>query len=351
MSNSDSYDVIVVGAGLTGALIASTLAEEGLHVVVLEAATSLGGTVKRQPGLALLGTPEPFTQLVERQGDDLAHTIWELTSENLVRLEILLDRVGVPATRIGSLRLAADGEQSTAFRDSAAQLERYGYKVGLEDDSRYGDQVAIRTSDDLFFTPYDFISKLLDHENIILELDAEVQKAKRRTDDGIAIFAHHRYLWADKVVFANGLHATRLDPGLANTLHAACVHTIVFENTNGLALPLILDNGRILFIPDGERAYLTGWDAQETEILWRLTAVANQLCPDALVHERYTTWLARSDDLLPIVGKLPADEGLYAIGGLGPFGLSLALVAADELAELILYDRQPELFALDRFDK
>ena len=349
MSNSDSYDVIVVGAGLTGALIASTLAEEGLHVVVLEAATSLGGTVRRQPGLALLGTPEPFTQLMDRQGEELAHTIWELTSENLVRLEILLDRAGVPAERIGSLRLAADAEQSAAFRDSAAQLEQYGYAVGLEDDSRYGSQVAIRTSDDLLFAPYPLIGKLLEHENIILELDAEVQKAKRRTDDGLAIYAHHRYLWADKVIFANGIHATRLDPGLSDTLRPTCVHTIVFENTKTLALPLVLDSGRVFFLPDGDRAYLTGWDAQETDVFWRLTAVANQLCPGAIVHERYTTWVARSDDLLPIVGRLPADKDLYAIGGLGPFGLSLALIAADELAELVLYDREPELFAFDRF--
>ncbi len=36
----------------------------------------------------------------------------------------------------------------------------------------------------------------------------------------------------------------------------------------------------------------------------------------------------------------------YAINGLGPFGLNFALVAADELAELVLHDRQPTLFAV-----
>ena len=69
MSTIEPYDVTVVGAGLAGALVASTLAEEGLKVVVLEATRIAGGTVKRQPGLALLGTPEPFTQAVERRGD------------------------------------------------------------------------------------------------------------------------------------------------------------------------------------------------------------------------------------------------------------------------------------------
>jgi glycine/D-amino acid oxidase-like deaminating enzyme len=348
MPTSDAYDVIVVGAGLTGALIASTLAEEGLHVVVLEAATSLGGTVKRQPGLALLGTPDPFAQLVDRVGEELAHTLWELTSENLVRLEILLDRVGVPVQKTGSLRLAADSAESELYRDSAARLATYGYAVELEDDSRYGDQVALSTSDDLLFDPQALVSKLLAHDNIILELDAEVHKVKERPGDGIAIFAHKRYLWADKIVLANGIHATRLSAELAEVLHPACVHTLVFGNTKTLSGPLILDNGRIFFLPDGDAAYLTGWGNDEADIFWRLTAVAQQLCPDAAVYDRYTTRIARSDDMLPVVDRLSTNPQISVINGLGPFGLSLALVAADELVELVLYDRQPELFGLQR---
>ena len=348
MSTADTYDVIVVGAGLTGALIASTLAEEGLRVVVLEAATSLAGTLRRQPGLALLGTPEPFIQLMERLGEELAHTLWELTSENLVRLEILLDRAGIPAQKTGSLRLAGDGAQSEIFRESAARLGTYGYAAELEDDSRYGDQVAISTADDLLFEPAALVSRLLDHDNIILELDAEVHKVKERPGDGIAVFAHKRFLWAEKVVFANGIHATRLCPELSQVLHPGNIHTLVFENTKTLARPLILDTGRIFFLPDGDAVYLTGWSDDETDTFWRLTAVAHQLCPDAMVHDRYTTRIARSDDMLPVVDRLPTNPNISVINGLGPFGLSLALVAADELAELVLYERQPELFSLKR---
>ncbi len=57
MSTIEPYDVTVVGAGLAGALVASILAEEGLQVVVLEATDVLGGTIRRQPGLAMLPAP------------------------------------------------------------------------------------------------------------------------------------------------------------------------------------------------------------------------------------------------------------------------------------------------------
>ncbi len=346
MSTIEPYDVTVVGAGLAGALVASILAEEGLQVVVLEATEALGGTIKRQPGLAMLGTPEPFTQVAARRGDEMAHTLWELTSENLVRLEILLERFGVASEKVGSLRLANDAKQSAEFRDSVMRLKEYGYAVTLEDDSRYGDQVAISTSDDLLFTPQALTSKLLEHENIIVEFDAEVEGIKRQPDGSIAVSAHKRYLWTRKVIFANGIHATRHDPNLAKIVRPACVHTIVFENNGALSHPLILDSGRVIFLPRGDNAYLTGWDDTEADLLWRLSTVANQLCPDALTRQRFTSWVAVRGDMLPLVGGLPDQPDTYLINGLGPFGLNLALVAADELAELVLHDRQPTLFAM-----
>ncbi len=70
--------------------------------------------------------------------------------------------------------------------------------------------------------------------------------------------------------------------------------------------------------------------------------------PDALVRQRFTSWVALRNGTLPVVGELPGQSGIYVINGLGPFGLSLALVAADELAELVLYKRTPTLFALEQ---
>ncbi len=349
MSASGPYDVIVVGAGLAGALIASTLAAEGLQVVVLEASESLGGTIRRQPGLALLGTPTPFTELIARLGKDLAHTLWELTSDNLLRLEILLDQNDIPTQKLGSLRLAANPDESDAFRESVQQLKTYGFSVDLEDDNRYGDLVAISTNDDIVFNPQDLISRLLDHENIIVELGVEAHTTKRRADGSIAVWAYRRYLWADKVIFANGIHATRLNNQLSQSLHPMCMHTIVLENIKALNRPLVLDNGGMCFLPYGDRAYLTGWSREEQDSLSRLSSVADQLCPRALVHGRFTTWIAYSLDHFPIVGQLEEEPGVYFVNGLGPFGLSLALVTTDALASLVLDGQAPEFFGLDRF--
>jgi glycine/D-amino acid oxidase-like deaminating enzyme len=348
MAESDPFDVVIVGAGLTGALVASRLADEGLRIALFEATRRVGGTLTRQPVLALLGTPEPLTHTKLRLGEERAHSLWQSTGDNLRRLEELLDRSGVPYSKEGSLRLAKDAEESAAFRESAADLNAYGHAVELEDDSRYGELAAIRTVDDFLFDPAKLISKLLDHENITVALDAEVQQIRHRADGSLAIWAHQHYIWSSKVILANGIHAARIDNRLSASLQATCVHTIVFEGVKNLLHPLIMDSGRIAFLPWGERAYLVGWDDHEVDIVWRLQSIADQLCPDVLVQDRFTTWVADSVDRLPIVGRIPGETAVYAISGLGPFGINLAPTLVDELAQLVLNDRAPVRFALNR---
>jgi len=350
MATSGAYDVIVVGAGLTGALIASTLAAEGLQVVVLEAADATGGALRRQPGLALLGTPSLFTDAVTQLGEAQARALWELTSNNLVRLEILLDQNGVAMEKLGSLRLAATPDQTSAFRESVSALSTLGFNVSLEDDSRYGDLVAMSSPDDLVFVPRNLVSNLLDHENIILELNTEVHTIKRRADDSIAVWAYQRYLWADKVVYANGIHAIRQSSPLASHLHSTCIHTIVFDSdeTEDDSRPLILDNGQMCFLPRQDLAYLTRWGRDEEENLRHLSAVAGQLSPGALVRERFTTRIASTNDSLPIVCESEAEPGVFYINGLAPLGLNLALTVTDELTALVLEGERPSLFGLDR---
>ena len=87
-------DLVVVGAGLAGSLVARRMAEEGLRVVVLEARHEVGGISARGSGLALLGTPEPYTELVERVGREAAVQIWGLTQRNLALLHSQAEQLG-----------------------------------------------------------------------------------------------------------------------------------------------------------------------------------------------------------------------------------------------------------------
>lgn len=351
MSSSGPYDAIVVGAGLTGAMVAFHLAEEGLNVAVLEATAKTGGTVSRQPGLITLGTPEPFSQLEARWNTDVARQIWDLTHENLQRMAALVERTGVTTSPSSDLRLDDQQKGVESLGETAEQLQRYGYAVSLEATTPYGEGPGLRTSGSFVCLPGKLIAALLDHKAITLEFDAEVQQLKPRPEGGIAIWAHKHYLWADQVIIANGFHATRLHPKLGEVLRPDHVQTVKLENIKDYDRPCILNRHQACLVPYGEHVYLSGWGNSSQPIVERLSEIVQDYLPNAHVLERYAHWVMSSKDALPVVGQLPDMPGVTAINGLGPFGLNLVAVSADVLVKQLLNQHPVELFNLQRFDQ
>ncbi len=360
MPQTEGYHVIVIGAGLSGAALAHILADQGRRVVVLEATDAPGGTLKRAPGLALLGTPYPAVP--HPQENDIKRTLalWKLSYENLHLLENALDNAGLPLRSVGSQRFAMTAEEAEIFQQSTASLKEDGYTVAYEThatdlDSLVGGGDALHytgvmnTLDDIQFDSEPLIQNLLDHENIVVEPHAEAYAIKPRPGMGLTIWAHDRYLWADKVVIANGVHAVRLNPTFAETLNFAHVHTLALKEMPDLSTPLVLNRGQVIALrdPDGPSGHLIAHGPEEIDLLSLLTPIAEQLCPDAVVVDRFSSRVAESATPVPWVGTQPDQPDLYALIGLGAHGASWAFVAARRLADMILDDQSPRLQPLD----
>ena len=192
---SDTYDTVVVGAGFTGALVAHHLAKASQNVVVLEAKSMPGGTTSKGVGIAFLGTPEPYAALQARLGADEGRQVWKLTRRNLDSLNKTLEEVHQQATPVGSLRVAADTAEATVLQESATLLRQDLYAAEMDDEvgeanlRDYGYQTGLRTAEDLAFDPEALTAALLDHANITVEYETEVQAirpAHRPTDTGDA---------------------------------------------------------------------------------------------------------------------------------------------------------------------
>jgi glycine/D-amino acid oxidase-like deaminating enzyme len=329
--------------------VAFHLAEEGLTVAVLEATSKIAGTVSRQPGLVTLGTSETFSQLEARWGTEVTRKIWDLTHENLQRMAALVERTDGVAIPCGDLRLAKEDETAESLSETAAQLQRYGYAVTLEEATAYDNRPALRTSGSFVCRPDTLTAALLNHDNITLELDAEVQQLKPRPGGGIAIWAHKRYLWADRVVIANGFHATRLTSKLGEMLRAVQIHTVKLENTRAYVRPFISNRRQACLVPYEDHVYLSGWGDQNQDVVGGLSEIVQDFLPDARVLARYAHWVMVGKDAIPVVGQLPDHSGITVINGLGPFGLNLVTVAVDVLVKQILDQHPVELFSVQRF--
>ncbi len=351
----DSYDTVVVGAGLAGALVAHHLAEAALNVVVLEARETAGGVADRGIGLALLGTPEPYAALQARLGTAKGRQVWELTRQNLDMLGGLLHKLHQEATHIGSFRMTDDQAEAELLQESAVLLRQDLYAAEIDDAMDYGYLVGIRTADDLAFNTATLITALLDHPRITVEYGAEVHAihphdGRLSGSPGIDVWARKHYIRAKNVVLANGPHAVRLYRSLATILRPLPMQAVDFHAVGALSTPLIVRQGQAIIHARAHDWRMVGWTGEPQEhVLAMLTEVAQRLCPTAPVTARQAWWVAQSRDGLPIVGQVPDTPDVYTVNGLGPWGLSWACIAADHLIGLLMHGEDVGTLAIERF--
>jgi glycine/D-amino acid oxidase-like deaminating enzyme len=346
---SDTYDTVVVGAGLTGALIAHHLAKASQNVVVLEAKGAPGGTASKSVGAAFLGTPEPYATLQARLGADKGRQVWKLTRRSLDLLTTILQEVHQQATPVGSLRITDDTAEAAVLQESATLLRQDLYAAELDDATGYGYEVGLRTAEDLAFDPVALTAALLDHANITVEYETEVQEIRQVSNSAtLSIWARKHYLHAQNIILANGAHAPRLSPGLADIVSPLAMHAIDLCAAAALPTPLIIDRGHIVVQAHGTDWRMVGWGDTGEDILPLMANVAQQLCPDVPVLARHSWWTAQSADGLPVVGQIPDIPNVYTVNGLGPCGWSWVCIAVDRLIGALLHGEKIGLLALDR---
>ncbi len=343
-------DVVVVGAGLAGALIARRLAEENVSVAVLEADTPARGATARGLGLALLGTPEPYARLVERLGATAARDLWALTRENLNLLTATAERLEQPVATVGSLRITDSSAEATLVQQSAMLLAEAGFDATLEDATDLGFLIGVQTAGDLAFDPPALTHALLNHPGVVVQSHTTVQQIIPREDD-LEIWARKHFIRTKAVVLTAGAHVVHLNPGLSAQLVPLMVHSAAMPAAENLATPLVLHDGQVIAYAQNATWQLNAWTpAPDVEAWTLLSETAQQLAPDAQLHRRDTTWVAYSRDGLPIVGELPRLPRVYTLSGLGPWGWSWIFTAAEHLLALMLHDTPPtSYFAPKRF--
>lgn len=137
-------DVVVIGAGITGALVASHLVEAGASVVVLDRRDVGGGSTSASTALLQYEVDVPLHQLITQVGREHAVRSYHLCLEAIYKLEAVAASLGedVGFERKKSLYLAsAPGDTAELEREYAARRE-----VGIALDWLAQDDIEARFS-------------------------------------------------------------------------------------------------------------------------------------------------------------------------------------------------------------
>ncbi len=349
-------DVAVVGGGITGCACAVTLAEAGLRVRLYDAREIAGGASGRNGGFALRGGAAPYPVLVDSIGRDATSRLWRWTEEELAELAGLAGNAFRPC---GSLRLAADEEERDELEAEYEALRADGFAVEWRGD--LASPLAGRYPAAIFHPP----DGLLQPARLVRRL------AARAAEAGVEIREHtrigsHAETGAETVVVATDGYPS----GLLGDLEGLIVPTrgqVIATEPVPERLFEIPHYGRHGFdywhqAPDGR---IVSGGFRDVSLQDEFTAeeetthavqealesfVASFLGRPVAVDYRWAGIFGMVFDFVPVVGRVPGEDGVWVAGGYSGHGNVLGFASGRLVARAILGDRDPllDLFEPDR---
>lgn len=369
-------DVLIVGAGITGALMAEQLTRRGHDVVVIDRAPPGGGSTAASTAMLLWEIDRPLRELTELYGFERAARAYRASHDAVRGLQGLVRQLGLSCqTRDKPSLYLAAGDSSSALRDEHELRCRAGlpgdfldHRALLEtfEIARAG---AILSAGSADADPVQLTHGLLD----------------------IAIRRGARLLQADAADFDPASHAVGVRLANGNTIEAR--HVVL---ATGYVMPDIVQarvqrtvsTWAIATTPQPDRLWRDGaliWEDKDNYLYARTTvdgriivggedddAVVDPQARDALTPQKIATLRQRlaalwpraareidfgwsgafdvTDDGLPLIGPVPGATNIHAAYGYGGNGITFSFLAAQLIGLSLAGGSSPlfEDFALDR---
>ena len=363
-------DLLVVGAGISGASAAYWLAERGEDVAVVDAGAAASGASGRSGGMLLLGTADPYSRVVDLFGRERAAEVWSFTRENRA---LLLERVidgadaALRVVRGGTASASVSEHEQRELERSGALLCEDGFPMELLD--RPAMSEALRTSA--------FFGGLRDPHGLTIDPARLTERVLGlAVERGARVFPHHEVFAieddgesvvvrtsrarfrAQMVLLCANAYSPLVHPHFAGRVYPTRGQMLATEPLPRRITPwgVYADFGYEYFwqLPSGELV-AGGWrqhhaDAEKgysdetTEevqdgLLGFLISIFPELASVRVTH-RWGGVMGFSGDGLPFIGELPGRPRVKYLAGHTGHGLGFGFLAARALGGAAL-DGEP----------
>jgi glycine/D-amino acid oxidase-like deaminating enzyme len=378
LTTDERCEVAVIGAGVTGALVADRLTDEGVGVVVLDKRDAATGSTAASTALLQYEIDTELIELVEAIGEGPAVRCYRLGLEAIDWIENRVERLGdrCEFAQRDSLYLASSKRDTARLEREYDCRRRNGFDVVHLDESAlaalypFAAPAAIRSTGDAEIDAYRFTHRLLADarsrgarvydRTAVTQVKGGADGYTLRTDRGPVV-------WAKRVVFATGYESEEYlnakTGRLSSTFAAVSEPMDPFPEWPGRGL--VWESARPYFYlrttADG-RIMIGGEDveyasAHESDRLLeaktrRLVERFEALIPGAIFETAFA-WagtFGSTLDGLPVIGRPPERPGEYFALGYGGNGITMSVVASQLITDDFLGRPNPDA-ALFRFGR
>lgn len=348
-------EVLVVGGGISGALVALGLAKQGRKVTVVDRRGLGRGSTAASTALLQFELDLPLVRLSGRIGRRDAARVWRCSLDALRSLDrlIVTDGLAVQTARRPSVYLAgtvldaAGLRQEAALRAAAGLPGEWFSRAALA--RRFGLRraAAIVSSDNLAVDPCALTAAVLRAAAArrarffapaeVLDVHATARRVLAVTDSGAEIEAQ-------TLVFCSGYERPKIvAPGGQRICSTWAIATrpqkqrlwpeqcLIWEASDPYLYVRTTPDGRVICGgEDEEFSDDEARDAQTSRKTARLSRKLGQLLPNILTEARFawTGSFGQSESSLPSIGAVPGHAHCYAVMGYGGNGITFSMLAS-----------------------
>lgn len=366
----DRFDVIVVGAGISGALAAEALTRAGRSVLVLDRRPPVRGSTPASTAMIQHEIDVPLIRLRRQSSRDRADRAWLRSVRAVGDLVALARRLKLDCQmqRKQALYLAGDEMGARALADEAETRAEIGiradYLRGAELRARFGIDrtAAILSEDSASANPAQLAAGLL---RAALARGARIASPVEITDmaelpGGVALATRNgQVLTAGHVVFCTGYeylpqmeskaHQVTSTWALASqpirNLPGWLPGMLVWEASDPYLYFRADAAGRI--IAGGEDEEAADSNADPAKLARKAAAIAGKLrdLTGVEIGAPAHSWSApfgATTDGLPIIDRVPGCAHVFAVMGFGGNGITFSVIAADIVSAAIAGTPDPD---------
>jgi glycine/D-amino acid oxidase-like deaminating enzyme len=365
-------DILIVGAGITGAIVADVLTQAGFTVAIAERRAPLRGSTVASTALLLGEIDTPLTIMADRIGRRDAARAWLRSRRAVPDLARRADGIACDWAQRDALYLAGDVLDAQALKKEAEARQGIGWPceyLGKKELQRaYGiaRDGAIRSSDNAEVDPVRLAAGFLRRALArgarifapaeITEVMPSPRQVTARARNGFAFKA-------SALIYASGYELPRLVPRAGHRVVSTWTmattpqpdrlwssRCLIWEASDPYLYMRSTRDGRVVI--GGEDEDFSNEAARDALTGRKIAALGRKLqalfpALDARAEFAWAGSFGDSRTGLPAIGRLRGKPSCFAVLGFGGNGVTFAMIAAQLLRGYLRgpRDRDSDLFA------